>query len=73
MEPTGNPNFHMPNRLPNSDRIKHLTSAYKIREGDYQIQVVVCAKSFTSLTSRPHVESLPKAIDESRWYSSSRE
>ena len=37
MEPTGNPNFHMPNRLPNCDRIKHLTSAYRIREGDYQI------------------------------------
>ena len=37
VETAGNPNFHMPNRLPNSDRIKDLTSAYKIHEGDDQI------------------------------------
>ena len=57
VETAGNPDFHAPNRLPESDKIKHLASSYKTGEVNYRVTF-----------DKPQHAQVFSEIEKGKWY-----
>ena len=57
VETAGNPDFHVPNRLPDSNSIRHLASSYKTGEGNYRVT-----------SDKPRYARVFSEIEKGKWY-----